>query len=295
VTEYGATNLSTGRLTITATPSNPGVFKFNTVADVPPRNAYAAPANFDRTHAYTWVVFRPGTAAGFAQSGGTVGAANQDDFTTQNTVAQIAITDAATGTVYSVATGNLTGAVLNQYLRFDPTAGTPAGALGFVDPATGSALLPSVGTFSFVLGPDTLGNPGRVISLTYTPVPEPAAVLVVAAAGLAGLCLVRRRMAGVCSCGAVGEPRTDLHVPWRSPDVPQSQIALTPAAGGGDQGQYRPADRVRQGRPRGDENGQVGVGRGWCAGFCAALSETCVFPGRFVGSSNPSRSPPWRY
>jgi autotransporter-associated beta strand protein len=193
VTEYGATNLTSGRLTITATASTPAVFKFNTVTDVPPRNTYAAPTNFDRTHAYTWVVFRPGTTAGFAQSGSTVSAANQDDFTTQNTVAQIAITDAVTSTVYSHANGNLTAAVLNQYLRFDPTSGTPAGALGFVDPATGSAILPSVGTFSFVLGPDTLGNPDRVIALVYTPVPEPVTVLVVAAAGLAGLCLVRRR------------------------------------------------------------------------------------------------------
>src|SRR5205085_12135652 len=97
-----------------------------------------------------------------------------------------------TGTVYSHANGNLTSAVLNQYLKFDPTAGTPAGALGFVDPATGSAILPSVGTFGFVLGPDTLGNPDRVISLVYTPVPEQAGTMPLAMVGLAGLWLVRR-------------------------------------------------------------------------------------------------------
>jgi autotransporter-associated beta strand protein len=203
VTEYGATNLTSGRLTITATASTPAVVKFNTVTDTPPRNTYAAPTNFDRTHAYTWVVFRPGTTAGFAQSGSTVSAANQDDFTTQNTIAQIAITDATTGTVYSHANGNLSAAVLNQYLKFDPTAGSPAGALGFVDPASGSAILASVGTFGFVLGPDTLGNPDRVISLVYTPVPEPAAGLVVAAAGLAGLCLVRRPSRSVNPRGGV--------------------------------------------------------------------------------------------
>jgi autotransporter-associated beta strand protein len=196
VTEYGATTLTAGRLTVTATPANPALVKFNTVTDVAPRNAYQAPTNFNRALSYTWVVFRPGTTAGFAQSSGTVAAANQDDFNTQNTVAQISVTDSGTGTVYSHANGNLTAAVLNQYLKFDPSAGTPAGALGFVDPATGSAIQPSVGAFSFALGPDTLGNPDRVVLLVYTPVPEPVAVVTVAAAGLTVLMLVPLRRRG---------------------------------------------------------------------------------------------------
>jgi autotransporter-associated beta strand protein len=201
VYEYGATNLTSGSLTVTATPSNKSVVKFNTVTDAPPRNAYTAAANFDPTRPYAWVVFRPGTTAGLAKANGTVNSGNQDDFTTQNTVAQISITDAATGTVYSHANGNLTAAVLNQYLRFDPSAGTPAGALGFVDPSTGAAILPSAGTFGFVLGPDTLGNPDRVILLTYTPVPEPASSLLLAAAasaltGCAARVLRRRGRAG---------------------------------------------------------------------------------------------------
>ena len=38
-----------------------------------------------------------------------------------------------------------------------------------------------VGTFGFALGPDTLGNPDRVILLTFAPVPEPNGVLGLAA------------------------------------------------------------------------------------------------------------------
>jgi hypothetical protein len=49
------------------------------------------------------------------------------------------------------------------------------------------------GVFSFVLLPDGLGAADRVISLTYTPVPEPAAVLGAACAALLIFHFLRRR------------------------------------------------------------------------------------------------------
>ena len=114
----------------------------NTVTDAPPRDASAPLLNFDAHQSYTWIVFRPGTTAGFNRTSGVNDPALYTNFTTQNTTAQITITDAVTNTTFSRANGNLTAAVLNQYLAFDPSAGTPVGALGFVDPNTGAAVAP---------------------------------------------------------------------------------------------------------------------------------------------------------
>jgi hypothetical protein len=47
--------------------------------------------------------------------------------------------------------------------------------------------------FAFVLLPDALGAPNRVIALTYTPVPEPEWAVAVALGGLVFCGAVRRR------------------------------------------------------------------------------------------------------
>ena len=177
VYEYGATSLANGRATITGTAANRAVFRMATVTDAPPRNAPSngLVTNFDPAQAYSWVILRPGTAAGF--NAGTPPAV-YTDFTTLNTVAQINIFDVGTS-----ANVPLTVANLNAYLQFDASqwdfGPTPVGQRG---------------AFAFAFLPDSLGTLNRIIALTYTPVPEPAAVLgLCAAAGAIGGWVRRRR------------------------------------------------------------------------------------------------------
>ena len=131
---------------------------------------------FNPAQSYSWVILRPGTAAGFNLSSGTNDPSLYTNFTTVNTVAQINIFD-------PVLNQNvpLTNANLNAYLHFD------ASAWDF-----GSTPASQQGTFGFTFQPDTLGNPNRIIALTYTPDPEPARVLL-ACAGAAALGWLRRR------------------------------------------------------------------------------------------------------
>jgi hypothetical protein len=147
-----------------------------TVADAAPRAAAGPAANFDPFRAYEWTVIRPGTAAGFNKSSGANDPAAFADFTTENTAADIAITDAVTG--LTVSGSQLNDSVLNQYLGFDASAWD-----------WGATPLPERGTFSFALEPDSLGTPNRVIDLVYAPtaVPEPGTLALagLAAAGLA--------------------------------------------------------------------------------------------------------------
>src|SRR5205085_3405440 len=171
VYEYGATSASSGRATVTGTPASPALFRMATVTDVPPRNNPSAGlvTNFDPAQAYSWVIVRPGTVAGFNLSSNANDPAKYNDFTTVNTVAPLTVQDSALGQDVP-----LTGATLNAYLRFDDSqwdwGSTPAGQRG---------------AFAFALLPDTFGTPSRLIALTYTPVPEPAAVLLLGLAGLA--------------------------------------------------------------------------------------------------------------
>ena len=72
-----------------------------------------------------------------------------------------------------------TDANLNLVLGFDWSQ--------FLDPATGNPILASVGSFSFVFGPDLIGREGTVIAVVYTPVPEPGPVVAVAGLGLAAV------------------------------------------------------------------------------------------------------------
>jgi hypothetical protein len=82
----------------------------------------------------------------------------------------------------------LTDANLNSYLRFDDSAWN-----------WGSVPIDQRGAFAFVLLPDALGAPNRVIALTYTPVPEPIWLLGAAFIGLAGFRIWRRSGSAVYS------------------------------------------------------------------------------------------------
>src|SRR5207247_65331 len=106
-----------GRLTITATPAAKAVFKLATVTDAAPRAAAAPPAGFDPLRPYAWPVIRPGTAAGFNKSTGANDPAAFADFATENTAAEVSITDALTNLTVSGA--QLNDVVLNRYLGFD--------------------------------------------------------------------------------------------------------------------------------------------------------------------------------
>jgi hypothetical protein len=135
-----------------------------------------SPASFDHSTPFQWVIFRPRTNAGAANPNPTL-ASDQ-----LKTVATITLLDATGATLAN------TDANLNQVLTFDASL--------FRDPATGTAISPGVGTFGFAFGSDLTGRPGTVISLTYTPVPEPTGLLV-AAAGAAWIgCRLRRRSHG---------------------------------------------------------------------------------------------------
>jgi hypothetical protein len=101
------------------------------------------PANFNAAQSYTWNIVRPRSAA-------DVG--NLNNITPINTVAQLSIFDTATMT--TVALDNIN---LNAYLRFDDSAWN-----------WGSVPVDQLGTFAFVLLPDALGAPNRVIGAAHS-------------------------------------------------------------------------------------------------------------------------------
>jgi hypothetical protein len=179
VFEYGGTSTANGRLTITGAPAGKAIFKMETVTDVAPRTAAAPLTNFDPQHPYNWVVFRPGTVAGFNMSSGAYDPAAANEATTQNTVAAITIMDELTNATFSGS--QLNDAVLNQYLGFDASGWD-----------WGTTPIAERGTFAFTFEPDTLGNPNRVIALMYSPVPEPGTLLL-AGLATAGFAYYRRR------------------------------------------------------------------------------------------------------
>ena len=88
-----------------------------------------------------------------------------------NTVAVVTLLDTAGVTLPN------TSANLNLVLTFDPAQ--------FINPTTGQPITPAAGTFQFEFGPDLIGRPNTVISLTYTPVPEPGLLLALGASVLA--------------------------------------------------------------------------------------------------------------
>lgn len=131
-------------------------------------------ANFNAATAYKWVIFRPRTNASAANPIPTL---SSDQL---NSVATITLLDTAGATLAN------TNANLNQVLSFDASL--------FRDPATGTAISPDAGTFSFEFGSDLIGRPETTISLVFTPVPEPGWIVAAAGAGLFGWSrMIRRR------------------------------------------------------------------------------------------------------
>jgi autotransporter-associated beta strand protein len=180
VIEYGQTaaNVATnpGFLQITSTPSTKAIFKFTTVQDGGTYSTPGAPANFNPLQSYTWTIFRPRSAADVN---------NPTNVTPVNAtppLEPIQIIDAMTSQVFSQANNNLTVATLNQYLTFDSSA-------FFAAPGV---LASTTGTFAFTLLPDALSNPNRVVAVTFSPVPEPAAALLVGLTALAAGWRLRR-------------------------------------------------------------------------------------------------------
>ncbi len=167
VFEYGNAANTSGSAVIEGTPGNKAIWRFQTVLDSGNYSTPGPPANFDPGAAWVWQIVRPRSAA-------DVG--NPNNVTPINTVAQISILD--TATMQNVP---LTNENLNAYLRFDDSAWNWSGV-----PVN------ERGTFAFVLLPDALGAPNRVIAVTYTPVPEPGWLLCVVAAA-SGVWHVRRR------------------------------------------------------------------------------------------------------
>jgi hypothetical protein len=129
-----------------------------TVTGGAPRTTSAPPTDFDSLHPYPWDVFRPGA---------------------QNLVAEVTIVDALSN--LTIGGWQFNDAVLNQYLGFDAS-----GWNWGMTPVVGH------GTFGFTFPSDTLGNPNRVIALTYGPVPEPGPLALLGAAAVAGLGRRRR-------------------------------------------------------------------------------------------------------
>jgi fibronectin-binding autotransporter adhesin len=167
VFEYGNSTNTGGSARVEGTPASRAIWQFRTVVDGGDYSTAGVPANFNSTQSYTWSIVRPRSAA-------DVG--NPNNITPVNTVAQLSIFDTATMTTVALNNANL-----NAYLRFDDTAWN-----------WGGVPIDQRGTFAFVLLPDALGSPNRVIGVNYSPVPEPACVLGATLFGLAAFGAWRR-------------------------------------------------------------------------------------------------------
>src|SRR5207248_6127576 len=161
-------------------------------------------ANFDMHRSYEWPIIRPRSAAN---------AAHPDNITPINTVADIRIHDTDTNAFVP-----LTDANLNTYVRFDDSQWN-----------WGSISETAHGQFRFELLPDKLGNPDRVIALTYSPVPEPTSLVLVGV--VLGGAWIRR----------TGRPfrRSDIRSP-RRPRLRSSLARRAPVDGS----PRRPGDRA---------------------------------------------------
>src|SRR5438876_10248426 len=129
-------------------------WRFHTVFDGGTFSDSGVSANFDVHKSYEWPVIRPRSAAD---------AAHPDQITPINLVAGIAIHDTDTNALMPLSDANL-----NAYLRFDDSQWD-----------WGPTPLNERGRFGFELLPDALGHADRVIALTYSPVPEPSALVLV--------------------------------------------------------------------------------------------------------------------
>jgi autotransporter-associated beta strand protein len=170
VFEYGNSTNTGGSARVEGTPASRAIWQFRTVVDGGDYSTAGVPANFNAAQSYTWGIVRPRSAA-------DVG--NPNNITPINTVAQLSIFDTATMTTVALDNTNL-----NSYLRFDDSAWN-----------WGSVPVDQRGMFAFVLLPDALGAPNRVIALTYAPVPEATYVLTAAILGIAGFGVWRRHFA----------------------------------------------------------------------------------------------------
>src|SRR5438105_6664346 len=165
--EFGDSENTGGSMLIEGSLSARAVWRFHTVFDGGTFSDSGVSANFDVHRNYEWPIIRPRSAANVD---------HPDNITPINTAAAISIFDTVTNTTIPLSDVNL-----NAYLRFDDSQWN----WGSIPPN-------ERGTFRFELWPDKLGEPDRVIALSYSPVPEPTAlVLVGAAAG--GWWLKRRR------------------------------------------------------------------------------------------------------
>jgi hypothetical protein len=174
--EYGS-GFNGGFLQINSTTTPGNQFTINLVSTIVSGNGGTpgVAANFDPTHSYSWVMFRPDTNAG------TTGADNVNP-TLLNTTAPLIFKDGSGADIAK------TDANLNAYIKLDTTGWN-----------WGSVPVDQRGSFSlaFVTLYDSGLNTQRGIAINYTPVPEPGAVLALAAGalGLGGLLRRRRRRA----------------------------------------------------------------------------------------------------
>jgi fibronectin-binding autotransporter adhesin len=167
VFEYGNSTNTGGSAQVQGTPASRAIWQFRTVVDGGDYSTPGVPANFNAAQSFTWSIVRP-------RSNADVG--NPNNITPINTVAQISIFDTATMTTVALNDANL-----NTYLRFDDSAWN-----------WGTVPVNERGTFAFVLLPDASGALNRVIALTYTPVPEPVALLAVTLGALMVGSAIRR-------------------------------------------------------------------------------------------------------
>src|SRR5205823_9777366 len=169
VFEYGNSANTGGSAQIQGTTSARAIWQFRTVVDGGDYSTAGVPANFDAHQSYTWPIIRPRSGATFDMP---------NNITPTNTVAMISIMDTSTGQPVTLNNTNL-----NLYTRFDDTAWN-----------WGSVPVLERRSFSFVLMPDALGTADRVIAVLYTPVPEPAMILLVAGGAAGGWYWRRRRL-----------------------------------------------------------------------------------------------------
>jgi fibronectin-binding autotransporter adhesin len=143
VFEYGNSTNTGGSARVEGTPASRAIWQFRTVVDGGDYSTAGVPSNFNAAQSYTWSIVRPRSAA-------DVG--NPNNITPINTVAQLSIFDTATMTTVALNNANL-----NAYLRFDDTAWN-----------WGRVPIDQRGTFAFVLLPDALGAPNRVIGAAHS-------------------------------------------------------------------------------------------------------------------------------